>query len=269
MLKVALVGAGNMGFAMHSRWAAASKYDLGTIEPNDDLRDRAARLGVVTYASPDELPADYPIDILVLAIKPQAVRNVAAQYSVHLSPKALVISIAAGVDVQSITGALGRPVAVLRAMPNMPAAVGEGMIVCCANEIGEQPSFISLAEQLLSSIGRVAFVKDEALMDAVTAVAGSGPAYVFHFIEALTQAGVHAGLERDFALLLAEQTVFGAAKLAMQSHEMPANLREQVTSPNGTTAAALNVLMSGEPTLTGLVTTAVEAARVRSVELRG
>lgn len=164
MLKVALVGAGNMGFAMLSRWAATSKHNVVAIEPNDDLRGRAARLGVVTHASPDELPADYRIDILVLAIKPQAVRDVASQYSALLSSEALVISIAAGVSVQAIAEAIGRPVAVLRAMPNIPAVIGEGMIVCCANEIEGRPSFASLAEQLLSSIGRVAFVKDEELM---------------------------------------------------------------------------------------------------------
>ena len=268
MLTIALVGAGNMGFALLSRWVAASTYNLVAIEPNDELRARAARLGVITAISHDDLPANCRIDILVLAVKPQAVRDVASQYSSLLSAEALVISIAAGVGLQSIADAIGRPVAVIRAMPNMPAAIGEGMIVCCGNEMGGNPSFIALAEQILSSIGRVAFVEDEALMDAVTAVSGSGPAYVFHFIEALTEAGVRAGLEEDFALLLAKQTVFGAGKLAIQSPELPAVLREQVTSPNGTTAAALNVLMAGKTTLADLVAMAVDAARARSVELR-
>jgi pyrroline-5-carboxylate reductase len=268
MLKVALVGAGNMGFAMLCRWAAVSADQLVAIEPNDALRARAAQLGIDTYGSREDLPADCRIDVLVLAVKPQSVRDVVSQYSGLLSPEALVISIAAGVELQAIADGIGRPVAVFRAMPNTPAAIGEGMIVCCGNEIAQRPPFVALAERLLSSIGRVAFVEDERLMDAVTAVSGSGPAYVFHFIEALAEAGRRAGLDETFALLLAKQTCFGAAKLAIQSKEMPSLLRQQVTSPNGTTAAALSVLMSGETSLTALLTTAVEAARVRSEELR-
>lgn len=268
MLRVALFGAGNMGFAMLGRWAAASDFQLLAIEPNDDLRARAARLGVDTYASRDDLPADCRIDILVLAIKPQAVLDIVSQSADLLSANALVISIAAGVDMQAIANGVGQPVAILRAMPNTPAAIGEGMVVCCGNEIARQPSFVALAERLMSSLGRVAFVDDEGRMDAITAVSGSGPAYVFHFIEALAEAGARAGLDEDFSLLLAKQTVFGAAKLAMYSNDTPSTLRERVTSPNGTTAAALGVLMSEENGQAALLIAAVEAARTRSVDLR-
>jgi pyrroline-5-carboxylate reductase len=150
-------------------------------------------------------------------------------------------------------------------MPNTPAAIGKGMIVVFAkaNVTAERRAFV---HTLLSASGAVAEISDESLMDAVTAVSGSGPAYVFHFIECLTAAAITAGLPEATAKLLAMQTVFGAASLAAESGEEPSELRRQVTSPNGTTAAALGVLM-GEDRLKLLVTKAVEAARARSVEL--
>jgi pyrroline-5-carboxylate reductase len=268
MSKLALVGAGNMGFAMLSRWVAASKRQPIVIEPNDQLRARAAGLGIVEiYASPDDLPADGTIDVLVIATKPQTAGDVVARYSPLLSADALIISVAAGVGLQAMGSQAAKPVAIIRAMPNTPASIGEGMIVCCPNEIARKPHFVALAEELLSTVGRVAFVQEEGLMDAVTAVSGSGPAYVFHFIEALTAAGVHAGLESEFALLLAKQTVFGAAKLAREAPESPSKLREQVTSPNGTTAAALQILMADGIGLGRLMQDAVKAAHTRSMEL--
>jgi pyrroline-5-carboxylate reductase len=153
----------------------------------------------------------------------------------------------------------------MRCMPNTPAAIGKGMMVLFSNHLvsGETKQFVA---DLLSASGKVATIDDEGLMDAVTAVSGSGPAYIFHFIEALTVAAEKAGLPADTAKLLAMQTVYGAASLAAESQESPGTLRQQVTSPNGTTAAALAVLM-GEARLTRLVTEAVEAARLRSVEL--
>ena len=267
MSKLVLIGAGNMGFAMLRQWAAAGKHDLIAIEPNDELRARAAGLGVETYATPEELPANCVIDILMIATKPQLVGDIAARYAALLASGALVISVAAGVRLDALDARLAGPVAIIRAMPNTPSSIGEGMIVCCPNQIARQPRFVGAAEDLLSSVGRVAFVEDEGLMDAVTAVSGSGPAYVFHFIEALAAAGVRAGLAEELALLLAKQTVFGAAKLALTSVESPSFLREQVTSPNGTTAAALNVLMAEADGMTTFMEVAVDAARRRSLEL--
>ena len=150
-------------------------------------------------------------------------------------------------------------------MPNTPAAIGKGMMVTVANAHVAQAA-AAFVRDLLSASGRVAEIADEGLMDAVTAVSGSGPAYVFHFIECLTAAGEAAGLPADTARLLAMQTVYGAAALAAESGEEPGELRRQVTSPNGTTAAALSVLM-GDDRLKTLVAEAVEAARRRSAEL--
>ncbi|MEW9616162.1 pyrroline-5-carboxylate reductase [Shinella sp. S4-D37] len=267
MSKLALVGAGNMGFALLSRWVVALGHEVIVIEPNDDLRARALGLGVEAYASPDELPFGYRIDILVIATKPQTVGDVAARYGALLSTEALIISVAAGVCLDEISNRVGRSVAVIRAMPNTPASIGEGMIVCCPNELARLPDFVLTTERLLSTVGRVAFVDDEGLMDTVTAVSGSGPAYVFYFIEALAAAGTSAGLNAELALVLAKQTVFGAAKLALDSEMAPSALREQVTSPNGTTAAALSVLMAEDGGLASRVSVAVEAARKRSIEL--
>jgi len=174
-----------------------------------------------------------------------------------------VVSIMAGTTIASISQACGG--SVVRAMPNTPAAIGKGMMVTFANDkvSAETMDFV---DQLLAASGEVTSIDREDLMDAVTAVSGSGPAYIFHFIEALTVAAERAGLPLETAKLLAMQTVYGAAALAAESGEDPGKLRQQVTSPNGTTAAALSVLM-GEDRLTRLLTEAVEAARARSVEL--
>src|SRR5690606_14494685 len=148
---------------------------------------------------------------------------------------------------------------------NTPAAIGKGMMVVYANPHVSKAALASI-DALLETSGAVAHIDDEGLMDAVTAVSGSGPAYIFHFIECLTAAARSVGLPEETAKLLAMQTVFGAASLAAESSEAPGTLREQVTSPNGTTAAALGVLM-GNDRLKTLVTEAVEAARARSEEL--
>jgi pyrroline-5-carboxylate reductase len=183
----------------------------------------------------------------------------------RFAPAATFVSVAAGIPVALFETHLGHDAAILRCMPNTPAAIGKGMMVTFknANVTADNEAFVA---RLLATSGKVASVDEEALMDAVTAVSGSGPAYVFHFIEALTDAGVTAGLPRETAGLLAMQTVMGAGALADASTDTPSKLREQVTSPNGTTAAALEVLMGGDRLKT-LVAEAVEAARKRSVEL--
>jgi pyrroline-5-carboxylate reductase len=175
------------------------------------------------------------------------------------------VSIAAGIGIALFETLLGEKTPIVRCMPNTPAAIGKGMMVTVSN--GKvTPSAETFLADLLSVSGKVLKLEDETLMDAVTAVSGSGPAYVFHFIECLTAAGEQAGLPADAAKLLAMQTVFGAASLAAESESPPGVLREQVTSPNGTTAAALQVLMKQDG-LRKLVIEAVEAARDRSIEL--
>ena len=266
-VRLILVGCGNMGHAMLDGWLRSAKLlpaEVFVVEPNDALRDRACRLGVGTAASADELPADIDPTLVILAVKPQVMRAVVPDYR-RFARSSAFLSIAAGVPIATMQDILSDRAAIIRCMPNTPAAIGKGMMVTFATPLVNDETKTFVAE-LLESSGVVAEIDSEEQMDAVTAVSGSGPAYLFHFIESLTAAAEAAGLPVETAKLLAMQTVYGAACLAKESGEQPGRLREQVTSPNGTTAAALAVLM-GEDRLRNLVIEAVEAARARSVEL--
>ena len=266
--RVVLVGCGNMGHAMLAGWIKSGRLnadEVFVVEPNDELRHRAGALGVATAISGDALPADAAPQLVVLAVKPQVIRDVTAGYKRFGNGKTTFLSIAAGTPIATFAEVLGAKTPIIRCMPNTPASIGKGMMVTFANPHVSKDTQAFVAD-LLAASGRVASIADESLMDAVTAVSGSGPAYVFHFIECLTDAAEKAGLPADTAKLLAMQTVFGAACLAAESGEEPATLRRQVTSPNGTTAAALDVLMGGDR-LKALVGDAVEAARKRSIEL--
>lgn len=266
--KVLLVGCGNMGHAMLAGWIASGRLessDVLVVEPDERLRARAGSLGADIFASPEDLPAQTRAALVILAVKPQIMREIVPHYRRFAESGATFLSIAAGTGIALFEELLGKETPVIRCMPNTPAAIGRGMMVVCANH-NVDPQVHAFVETLLSASGKVASIADERLMDAVTAVSGSGPAYVFHFIECLAAAGVAAGLPENTALLLARQTVAGAGALADESDEHPARLREQVTSPNGTTAAALAVLMRDDA-LRLLIGEAVEAARRRGVEL--
>ncbi len=267
-IKVVLAGCGNMGYAMLAGWLKSGQLkpsETFVVEPNADLRARAEKLGSTASTDAGGLPTGETPKLVVLAVKPQVIREVTATYEHLGNGETTFVSVAAGTPVATFETILGAETPVIRVMPNTPAAIGKGMMVVYAN--GNVSALTKrIVEELLSASGEVATIADEGLMDAVTAVSGSGPAYIFHFIECLTAAAEHAGLPSETAKLLAMQTVFGAASLAAESREEPGVLRQQVTSPNGTTAAALAVLM-GEDRLKNLVTEAVEAARVRSVEL--
>ena len=255
-------GTGAIGLEALSRGAAGAVF---VVEPNAELRTRAQALGCRAGASAADLPVDAAPALVVIAVKPQVIREVTQQYRRFGDGRTSFLSIAAGTPVATFAEILGPSAPILRCMPNTPAAIGKGMMVVFSNPLvsDDVRRFVT---ELLSASGVVTTIDDESLMDAVTAVSGSGPAYVFHFIEALTVAAEKAGLPAETAKLLAIQTVFGAASLAAESDEEPGVLRQQVTSPKGTTAAALAVLMGGER-LTKLVTEAVEAARLRSIEL--
>lgn len=265
-IRIVLAGCGNMGFAMVSGWLSAGKVgpaELVVVEPNADLRKRVADLGISAFADASELAPSVSPELVIFAVKPQVMGNVVPAYR-HYSDSTFV-SIAAGTGVAAMQEILGKGAAIIRCMPNTPAAIGHGMMVLFSNaNVGNQAD--DFVADLMSASGEVARIDDENLMDAVTAVSGSGPAYIFHFIEAFSAAGRKAGLPDDVADKLAMQTVYGAAKLAVQSADDPATLRKQVTSPNGTTAAALEVLMAPDG-LEKLLIQAVDAARIRGVEL--
>lgn len=262
--EIVLVGCGNMGHAMLSGWtASAVDTRFHVIEPLDALRERAQETGANAVASVDELPDGLAPDLVFLAVKPQVMDQVVPDYARFAG--ATFVSVAAGVTVASLQGWLGEKSAIVRTMPNTPAAIGQGMMVSYANDFVEK-NVRDQVEALLAASGETGWIDDESLMDAVTAISGSGPAYVFHFIECLAQAGVSLGLSDALSMKLALQTVAGAGQLARGSDTPPGVLREQVTSPGGTTAAALEVFMGR---LGPLTEEAATAARDRGVVLGG
>ena len=266
--RLVLIGCGHMGYAMLAGWVGSGRIkagDIVVVEPNEALRDKAAALGCATLSDAAGLAADIAPEIMVVAVKPQAIRDVLADYARFGDGATTFVSIAAGTSTATFEDVLGKNTPIIRCMPNIPAAIGKGMMVIYANaHVGEKAR--RLMADLLAASGDVASIDDEKLMDAVTAVSGSGPGYVFYFIEALTAAATAAGLPPETAARLAVQTVYGAGVMAAESGEDPGTLRRQVTSYKGTTAAGLDVLM-GENGLTRLMTETVEAARRRSVEL--
>ena len=266
--KLLLVGCGKMGQALLGGWlAAGSVQRCLVIEPQPvELPARhAAGAPVELLADAGAIPADFVPDALVLAVKPQVMADVLPAYR-RFAGQALFLSIAAGKTIASFEAVLG-DAAIVRAMPNTPAAVGRGITVACANGKVDAAGR-ALAESLLAAVGEVGWVGQEGLMDAVTAVSGSGPAYVFLLAEVLAAAGIKAGLPADLAERLARVTVAGSGELLHRSAESAEQLRRNVTSPNGTTAAALAVLMA-EPGLQALLEKAVAAATNRSRELAG
>lgn len=265
---VLLVGSGKMGQALMGGWLEelVSPSHITAVDPNPDNLAAAISLGCNGVLSAEEIDADLQPDVMVLAVKPQMMEAVLPTYRNFADNGTLVVSIAAGTPISQFEAAFGPSAAIIRTMPNTPAAVRRGMIVCCPNSVvsGEQRELCHL---LMSSVGVVDWVEDEDMLDAVTGLSGSGPAYVFYMIEALTAAGIAAGLPEKLSATLAETTVAGAGELARQSEDPPAVLRQNVTSPNGTTAAGLEVLMA-EDGLQPLITETVAAATRRSRELR-
>lgn len=264
---VTLVGAGKMGLALLQGWAARGLTGEGVaiLEPNPspELKTLAEERGFRLNPQQRDAP-----EALVLAIKPQLLDIVAPSIAADTARNALVISILAGKRVEDLAARLPQASAIVRAMPNTPAAIGRGITGAFASP-AVSPAQRESAHALLASVGEVEWVESEALIDAVTAVSGSGPAYVFYFVETLTRAGVDAGLPEATAARLARTTVAGAGELLRRSPDVsPAALRENVTSPGGTTAAALQTLMA-EDGLGPLLKRAVRAAKRRAEELSG
>jgi pyrroline-5-carboxylate reductase len=263
MTKVLLVGCGRMGSALLSGWLdrGIAPADLVVVEPT---RPSFGAVTVVAYAS--EIPAGFVPDVVVLAVKPQMMAEALPPYRRFES--ALFLSIAAGKPVAFFRRILGETVALVRAMPNTPASVRRGITVCFADETVKSAGR-DVAASLLEAVGEVGWVDDEALMDAVTALSGSGPAYVFLLAEAMAEAGAALGLDPDLAVRLARATVSGSGELLRLSSESAGDLRRAVTSPGGTTAAALAVLMDQSSGFGPLLGDALAAAARRSNELAG
>ena len=260
---IVLAGAGKMGGAMLSGWLAqgldASRAAVIEPHPSEDIRAHLAK-GVQLNPSPQDCGS---VAAFVVALKPQAFREAAPALKPYVGAATLVVSIMAGTTRASLAEVLGGHV--VRAMPNTPASIGRGITVAVAGK-DVSATQREAADGLLRATGLVEWITDEGLIDAVTAVSGSGPAYVFLLAEELARAGVAAGLPEALATKLARETVSGAGELLHRSDLDAATLRQNVTSPAGTTAAALEVLMAKDG-LQSLLTRAVAAATKRSKEL--
>ncbi len=274
--QITLLGCGKMGSAMLEGWLADTNLDANftIIEPHQThLGWLQGQKSVRLYADCAAANADgAPVStMIVLAVKPQMMDDAIAGLGNMKHADCAYLSIAAGISTGWLKQRLGDAAIVIRAMPNTPAAIGKGITALYAdapNQASNQApnQARNLASQLLAAVGQVVHVQDEALMDGVTALSGSGPAYVFLLVEAMTEAGIKAGLPDDLAAELAKATVCGAGALMAAVDTAPAILRENVTSQGGTTAAALAVLMADDG-LTSLMTKAVAAAKARSIEL--
>lgn len=260
---IGCLGAGNMGGAILSR--LAESMDPGLLAVYDIDAGKAAAIsrkaGITASLSSEELSG--ASDVIIIAVKPDAVASALGDIKSAVSSDTIIVSIAAGVSIGSMEKILGGSAKIVRVMPNTPAMVGEGMSVLSPNKNIDDDSLLEV-EQIFSKIGRV-LVLPEKLMDAVTGLSGSGPAYVFTFIQALADGGVKLGIPRDKALVLAAQTVLGSAKYVLESGGDPMSLRGKVTSPGGTTIEGIHVLeRSG---FAGIVMDAVEKAAQKSQRL--
>jgi pyrroline-5-carboxylate reductase len=255
-----LLGCGKMGSAMLAGWLerGVPADKVWVIDPSASLWVRGT--GVYVNAPLPEAPA-----VVLIAVKPQMMGDALPAIKALSGKDTVFLSVAAGTTLATFEQTFGPETPVVRAMPNTPAAIGQGITAICANDAGQDA--LDLVADLLSAVGEVIRLDDEAQMDAVTGVSGSGPAYVFHMIETMAAGGVAQGLPPDMAMQLAKATVAGAGALAMQSDEDPAQLRVNVTSPNGTTQAALEVLMDKSQGFPALLMRAVAAAADRSREL--
>jgi len=262
-----LVGGGKMGGALLEGWLelGMAPANIVVVEPYAENATALAALGVTVVATPEDLASDSSPDVIVFAVKPQMMDSVAPIYKKFAPTGTLFISIAAGVTIGFFENRLGAEAAVVRCMPNLPASIRRGITAATAGAM-VTTSQRNQAQELMEAVGGVVWVEDEALIDIVTAVSGSGPAYVFLLSEYLAKAGIEAGLPADMAEQLARATVCGAGALLDRSTEKAEALRRNVTSPGGTTAAALDVLMA-EDGLSQLMRKAIARATARSREL--
>ena len=264
--KICILGSGNMGEALVSGLISSASSKPENIICTDvreaKLEEIRNKYGVQTTA--DNLEAVTKSDIVVYAVKPQIMAAVLKETAAKLDMSKLIISIAAGVPMEAIESFLNKELRLIRVMPNIAAAVKEAATAVAAGKHATEED-IKLAMTVFNSIGRTVFIPENYLMDAITGLSGSGPAYIFLIVEAMADAGVKVGLSRQEAFFLSAQTVLGAAKMLMETKEHPGQLRDRVTSPGGTAIAGLATLEEG-----GLRTTlinAVEVATNRSKEL--
>jgi len=263
-MRIAFIGGGNMATAMIGGLFAANDVPskIQVADPNPDVRFRLEEQWPVNCFS-QATEAIEDVDTIVLAVKPQSLPTVLEDIGEFISAEQLVISIVAGIPVSKIAGQLKSPAAIVRTMPNIPALIDQGITALFASERCSPEQ--QVAQSLMHSVGEVVWLEQESLLDVVTAVSGSGPAYFFYLIEAMQNAGTRLGLPVDIAEKLALHTASGASAMALQSDFDVADLRHRVTSRGGTTQAALEVLRAGE--FENLIDSAIAAATRRGREL--
>jgi len=264
--RIALIGGGNMARSLIGGLARAGVpgSHIAVAEPNADLRDALVRdFGIAAHTSGTEAARD--ADAIVLAVKPQVMKTVCASLrNTAKARKPVIVSIAAGIRIDQIAAWLGDDLAIVRTVPNTPALIGAGAAALVANSHTDAAQR-QLAQSILEAAGLAVWIDDEALMDTVTALSGSGPAYFFLLVEALEDAAVAQGLPRDIARALVTQTCLGAGRMLREEGEAPAVLRQRVTSPNGTTQAAVESFEAND--LRSIIARAVAAATKRGQEL--
>ncbi|MDY8110085.1 pyrroline-5-carboxylate reductase [Fulvimarina sp. 2208YS6-2-32] len=264
--RILVLGGGNMGCALMGGWLDAGLDPAGLLVVDPYKGEAlAALIGRHGFRYEAEVPRDFAADVVLLAVKPQTMGEALPPIRNAIDTGALIVSIAAGTSLAALAHHLG-DLPMVRAMPNTPSLIGRGITGAFANDKVSSAQQ-AIAQDLLSASGPVEWVETEALIDAVTGVSGSGPAYVFHLAECLAKAGEAAGLPADLAMRLARHTVAGAGELMIRSDETPAKLRKNVTSPKGTTEAGLSVLMDEADGLPPLIEKTVLAARDRAIAL--
>ena len=263
-LSLLLIGCGKMGGALLARWRQSSLVqDIHVIDPNGE---QACEANISWHKDLSSLPADALPSIIVIAVKPQQLDSILPEYQTRFAQSTpLYLSIAAGKTIGYFQSYFGNAARVVRAMPNTPALVGKGMTALCASANLDNASK-QLAGDLMKAVGSVEWIADESLMDAVTAISGCGPAYVFLMLESLVKAGMAVGLPEMLAKTLAVETLHGSMHLAAKSDKSFEQMRIDVASPGGATEAALRVLMQ-DNALENLMTHATGAAKTRSKEL--
>ncbi len=262
---IAVIGCGKMGSALIHGWVNADLINRAEILDPNEIDDSLTSHPDLFHVKLMESISFDDLDAVILAVKPQIMEGVCAELKKYVSLETAIISIAAGKKSTYFLENISLDSYVIRCMPNTPAAIGKGAnVLYASNTLPAHHK--DMAERLFNAVGHAHWVEDESLMDAVTALSGSGPAYVFYMMEAMTQAGINCGLSEELATALARQTVIGASSLAEVESDTPASiLRQNVTSPNGTTQAAIDVLMNGE--LQDVMTRTLKAAQARSIEL--
>ncbi len=264
-ISVTLLGCGKMGSAMLRLWLDNSIISHANIIKPSPLSEPFASAPNISYSSTHDDAHPIDSDIFMIAVKPQMFDKAIPRIARHLSPKCCVLSIAAGKELSTFSNYFSDEQSIVRVMPNTPSAIGKGVSAAIANEVTSQKQRGNV-DTLLRALGSLYWIDDEPLMNAIAALSGSGPAYVFYMIEVLSKAGRSIGIPDDLSEALARQTVIGSAALAERDSGIPAStLRKNVTSPGGSTLEALKILMDGR--LENLFGDALEAARKRGEEL--